>query len=182
MLKEEKKVLENNSNHLHQSTSDLNKIIQNHAEQLEKSFKLPKDCVFITRLEDGKLVSVNDAFISKIGVSKDKVIGKSLAGLPIWKDKNDHKKFLKALGEYNSFNSFETIINIKDKGTLPVLIFGGLIQYNGENCVFAAIRDISKSKQVEKFLQESESKYRTLFEQSGNAIFLEDSSADIVTF
>ncbi|MFC2088021.1 PAS domain S-box protein [Calditrichota bacterium] len=163
-----------------QIETNLNQIFQSHTEKLEKSFTLPKDCVFITRLKDKKVVNVNDAFISKIGPTREGIVGKSLASLPIWKNKNDHKKFLKVLSEFNNFNSFETVINIKSGNTLPVIIFGGVIQFDGEDCIFAALRDISKSKQVEKFLLESESKYRTLFEQSGNAIFLENESANII--
>jgi len=145
-----------------------------------KSLTSQKDCVFITRLSDKKIVSVNDMFLAKTGVEKDESIGTTLSNIKIWTNKKDYTKFLKVLKNPNKFNSFETTI-FADKGKiLPVNIYGGIIQYEGEDCIFAVIRDISKIKETEKYLHESNLKYRTLFEHANNAIILENEDEEIL--
>jgi len=57
---------------------------------------------------------------------------------------------------------------------IPISTFGY------ENCVLVIATDISEQKQAKAAIQESEKKYRTLFENAGEAIFLHDLDGNLV--
>jgi len=67
---------------------------------------------------------------------------------------------------------FETHHRRKDGMVFPVEVSLSGANIGGENLVYTVTRDITGRKQSEKSLRESETKYRTLIEQAGEAVFL----------
>ena len=68
--------------------------------------------------------------------------------------------------------TFESAQVRKDGSVLPVEISSRTIKLDGENAFFSVVRDISKRKQIEIELRESEEKYRALFEESYDGLFI----------
>ncbi len=147
---------------------------------VDNSVVKEKDGVVIVRIADKKIVYVNDVFYDNFNITKENVIEKSIIDLPFWREKDDHEKIFSVLNQSSKFNSFETTISVKKGKIIPVAIFGGIIQFDYEECIFTIIRNLSRIKQTEKYILESDVKYRTLFEQANNAIFLEDESTKIL--
>ncbi|MFZ1246522.1 MAG: PAS domain-containing protein, partial [Azonexus sp.] len=56
-------------------------------------FQTTFDVIAITRLKDGVYIDINDAFIEKIGYTRDELIGQSALTLNIWFDPADRQQF-----------------------------------------------------------------------------------------
>lgn len=62
----------------------------------------------------------------------------------------------------------------KDGSTFPVEVHVGLLEWGGRRLMFALARDVTKRKESEKALRESEERFRQLFENSADAFFVHD--------
>ncbi len=69
---------------------------------------------------------------------------------------------------------YETALVHKDGHRIEVELSGGVIKYEGRPADLVIIRGISERKQVEKALQQSEEKYRTLLDNAGTPIMYYD--------
>jgi diguanylate cyclase (GGDEF)-like protein/PAS domain S-box-containing protein len=68
----------------------------------------------------------------------------------------------------------------KDGSTFPVEVRVGLVEVEGRLLMLALARDVTERKEAEDLLQESERRFRQLFEQSVDALFLHDEEGRIV--
>jgi len=68
----------------------------------------------------------------------------------------------------------------KDGSTFPVEVRVGLVEVEGRMLMLALARDVTERKEAEELLQESERRFRQLFEQSVDALFLHDEEGRIV--
>jgi PAS domain S-box-containing protein len=75
---------------------------------------------------------------------------------------------------------YEYSLITKGGTAVDVIITTKLITYGGETAILGIITDITERKRVEGALQESEEKYRSLFEESPTAITLVDKSGVVI--
>ncbi len=124
--------------------------------------------------ENGHFIVVNQTWLDTLGYTREEVIGKSFADFlhPDWRDhfKENFPRF-KSIGEVLGVE-FEMV---KKNGDLILVSFTGKINrdkkgnFQQTHCIF---HDITDRKRMEKALQESEEKYRILFEHTGEALFV----------
>ena len=80
----------------------------------------------------------------------------------------------KQLGEEDVFTHYEWRAVTKTGKVKWIEIYSKTISYEGKPADFVTMIDITERKQAEDALQESEEKYRTLFETAKDSIFLSD--------
>lgn len=68
----------------------------------------------------------------------------------------------------------------KDGTSFPVEVRVGLIESEGRQLMFALARDITERKRAEEGVRESERRFRQLFENSADALFVHDSKGRIL--
>jgi PAS domain S-box-containing protein len=123
---------------------------------------------------NGKIIYVNDEYCKMHHYSKEELIGKSLDMI---------------LPNIEGFTSFKKIINKqiqkpyiveshnirKDGSKFPVLLSWNYFQKNDEpDGMVTVVQDISKIKEYEKAIKESEEKYRALIENVSDIIWETD--------
>lgn len=128
----------------------------------------------------GRFLHANAAFARILGYrSPEEIQGKSVASL--YQDPDDRKAFLEEIREKGFVKGWELPLNKKD-GTPIVCSVTGIANrnLNGEiRWIDGIIEDISERKKAEAAVQESEARYRTVFENTGTAMIVIEADTTI---
>ncbi|MDQ6600761.1 PAS domain S-box protein [Bacillus salipaludis] len=147
-------------------------------QQLDLFLKNTVDSIIIFDLKH-HVIKVNKAFEEVFGWSEQEIIGRKKPTIPHFLvDK--YTEILQKIVNNRHVMSLETIRQRKDGSLIDVSIFvSPIVNAKGNVTAFASIlRDISDRKRIEEPLKESEMKYRILFEQTPDAVFLVELNGD----
>lgn len=117
--------------------------------------------------------------VDKTGYTKDEVVGKSLFEMDLLSGEyaEEVKERLQNIpsGKIDK-DRFETVIEIKDGSRMDVRIHASALYDKEDNLesVLAFIENITERKEYERELEKRETKFRTLFEEANDGIFLMD--------
>jgi|GEM_PF-1068482 len=152
------------------------KIIQESEEKFRTFFGSINDAVFVHPLMKkgfGKLIEVNEIACIRYGYTKEEFLELSPPDFTIDREvkrhsKEDHRKTLLNAGSM----VFRTRHVKKSGETFPVEISSNIIELNGNKFVLAVVRDISEREKADEQIRESEKKFRSVIEQSNDAIYI----------
>jgi PAS domain S-box-containing protein len=154
-------------------------------------FKASVDCAYdqVYWLDfEGKILYVNDSACRNTGYSRDELLAMTVFDLdpdfsPVSHDNAD------ICLKQKKTNLFTTRHRHKDGTIGDVEIMANHVSKNGKEYSFAFVRDITRRKQTEEALRESEERYRRLIAQSfdavvmhqgGTVVFANDAAARMV--
>ncbi len=134
------------------------------------------DLIFLMRVPSAELIDVNESACVQLGYARADLLSRSLFDIV---DRSTYDKLKKAF-EYQRTEifpgqTFNILLLKKNKANIPVEIAIRLVEFGNDIYSVAAARDISERVRAEAALQESEEKYRTLFEESRDVIFISTS-------
>ncbi|MCK4509023.1 MAG: PAS domain S-box protein, partial [Desulfuromonadales bacterium] len=112
-------------------------------------FQTNPDAVLITRLSDGKNVSVNDNCLLLTGYTAEEMIGKSTLDLELWVNLAEHDKYLDLILEKGFVENFEMSLQTKAGRVRTGLASARTLLLNEEKCLLTVVRDITAMKQAE---------------------------------
>jgi PAS domain S-box-containing protein len=114
---------------------------------MRKLFDAAPDMVAVVRLEDAKILDVNEEFLRRTGLSREQVIDRSFREIGVTPQAEQviFEKELKAHGSVRNLEVTEKIRGI-DK---PHLLSGALVDIDGQACVLGIARDITERKAME---------------------------------
>jgi len=140
-------------------------------ETFKQLFNQLIDSVVIVDLK-GIILEASDKFFFDLGITRDNAIGKNLMSMHFVDAKTKRlllkNVFLRLTGKH--IPPYEITVTHKDGTPVPYEVHAGKIKYKGKTADMAIFRDLRERKKVEKTLQETESKYQTIFEKTGTAI------------
>ncbi len=141
-------------------------------ELLRNSLDNAPDGIYISDLE-GNFIYGNRKCEEITGYRREKLIGKNFLELNLLPENSLNKaiKLLQANMEGKSTGPDEIDLISKEGRLIPVEINTNVIQRMGQSVVLASVRDITKRKQAEKMLRESEEKYRELVKYAPAGIY-----------
>ena len=124
----------------------------------------------------GNITYINDYFARIHGYTPDELVGQNLSLLHTEKQMVSVRKINESLIEEGRYDSIEVWHAHKDGTEFPMLMSGIMIQDESGKPKYmsATAIDITGRKRVEQALQESEEKYRAIFEQAADMIVLLD--------
>ena len=147
-------------------------------EYFEMAFNNSPDAVSISRLEDGLFVNVNKVFILLSGYSYDEIIGKTSFELNLYKTIADRQKIVAELNQKGYCKNVEVTFCRKDGSKFIGSVSAEITLVHGVTYIYTSIRDITVRILEQEALKQSEEKYRSLIENSSDAIFCVDEKGE----
>jgi PAS domain S-box-containing protein len=124
-------------------------------ERFAKAFENSPFAVTISRLEDGKLLEVNQAFAGMFGYRQHEAIGKTTTELHIWPQADDRIQFREHLDEHSRIIAYESQLRHRDGSRLFVRFFSELIEINSQMCILSTLEDLTQNRADKIALQET---------------------------
>ncbi len=137
--------------------------------------------MLITRLRDeGRVVDVNDAFLSITGLLRDQVIGRTATELGLFADPSGSDRIVEQLRSSGKVRDLELPVITPDGRSTYGLFSADLVDLNGEPHAIMTVVDLTDRKLAEDRLRASEWRYRTLVEQTADGVLFLDGDSRIV--
>ncbi len=132
-------------------------------EMFSKAFQSSPCGMFVADIENGRLINVNDSFLSFTGYDAATVLGKELLSLNFFKNEAEGKKFFKLINEKKSLRNKEIEFCRISGAIRNGMISAEVIQIWGETCILAALVDYTEAKKLERqFLDMTERQRREI--------------------
>jgi len=129
------------------------------------------DAIHLVDAETKCILEANRSFAEMLGYASEEIVGLSIYDF-IAADREDidrrHEENLRGKAPL----TYERQWRRKDGSILDVWVTVSLISHGGRNVVCAIARDVTERKRAEAALRGSEEKYRTLFEESRDTIYI----------
>jgi diguanylate cyclase (GGDEF)-like protein/PAS domain S-box-containing protein len=119
-------------------------------DRYRMAFQTSLDAINITRLNDGRYIDVNEAFLTITGYKREEVIGKTSIELGIWSDPQDRMRVVEELRRYGYCRDLEVKFTKKNGEILSAQISASMIELNNEPCILSVSRDVSAAKSAEE--------------------------------
>ena len=146
-------------------------------EKYRKVFNNATDMISLNLIEEddlpGKFIEVNEVGVDRLGYTRDEFLNMKPSDIV---DKN--YRALMSLNaqklKKNSKIEFEIIHVTKNGKKIPVEVNNHLFELDGQKVALAISRDITERKKTEHALEDSEERFRMLFERSNVVMTLID--------
>ena len=138
------------------------------------AFRDGPDALIITRMADGRVIEVNEAFVRVTGYTRDDVLGSSTIALGFWPDAATRERVVAGLSAEGCVRDLEFSFRGAGGRILPSLYTACMIEIDGEPHVLSLVRDMSAQKAVEATLRDSETRLRDILENLQDAYLRSD--------
>lgn len=148
---------------MHQSSLEASVIIAESEKKYRSLFNNSSDPIFILDLK-GNFIEVNEIAYGKLGYDRDEFLKLAYGDV----DTVEFDDFIsEIIGQLKRDPQFvyETSLLAKDRTRLPVEMNAKMIDYMGAECILCIARDVSERKKIEGVLEDSEFRYRQLFNE-----------------
>jgi len=146
---------------------EVTKQLQQSEERFRKFSNVSFEGILIH--DNGVAIDINKSITKMFGYSREEVISKNIIELIV--PQEYHARIREKISESNP-SPYNIMAKKKDGTLFHVEIESKSIEDPRGSYRVTALRDISRRKQTEQSLQESEQKYRTLLDKQKNAVFL----------
>jgi len=142
-------------------------------------FQTNPGAIALTRLEDNRLVDVNQAWQEATGYTRAEAIGHTPLELNLWVDPAQRERLVNALRQYGKARG-EIQIRRKTGEVRDLLMSAEQIELVGERYLLTMAQDITEHKQAEEALRVALAKYQTLFDSFPLGITVSDEAGNIL--
>ncbi|MGA2408615.1 MAG: ATP-binding protein [Bacteroidales bacterium] len=118
-------------------------------EKYAKAFQSSPFSLTLTRVKDGKIIEVNDAFTSVLGFTREEAIANSVIGLNLWVDIEERKWVISTLLDGGDVAEKEFLFRKKNGEIYTGLFSSKIINLNNEPHLISSIYDITERKKTE---------------------------------
>ena len=140
-------------------------------QKFRNIFNLHPDPVTIADVDSGELYEVNDAFLKVVGKKRHEVIGVSSYDIDIFDSPKVRKDIVNRVKAEGSVLNHEISFSINNQ-ELTALVSGTLFGGPESKQILFVARDITKIKNVEHALIDSNTRYRNIFNMAPNPIII----------
>lgn len=133
-------------------------------EKFSRAFQTSPYAIAITRLDDGRFIEVNDAFLVVTGYSKEELLGESSTALKLWVHPEDRDTMVRVVREGSAVVGREFPFRKKNGDVLIGLFSAQRIELPEGSCILASIDDITERKRTEALLVEERQRLAYILE------------------
>jgi two-component system NtrC family sensor kinase len=126
----------------------------------------------ISRQTDGEILYCNEKIASLFGVPVSELVG--LRMLDFYYDPGERTAMLDELRAHGRVEDFEVRYKDKTGRTIWTLVNIEPLQIGGEALLLGSVHDVSRRKEIEASLQESEARFRSFVENASELVFALD--------
>jgi PAS domain S-box-containing protein len=144
-------------------------------------FESAKDGILILDAETGKIIDANPFLINLLGFSKEEFIEKEIWEIGLFKDIAANKDKFSELQQQEYVRYENLPLETAERRKINVEFVSNVYLENRRKIIQCNIRDITKRKKAENALLESETKYRSFFENNMDAILLTSAGENILS-
>jgi PAS domain S-box-containing protein len=130
------------------------------------------DAITINRLSDGAFIYVNQGFTTLTGYLPEEALGPDFNKIDLWARPSDRRRMISRVYHDGAVQNMEARFRLKDGSLHTGLTSSTIITLDGTPHILLVTRDIEDRIQAQKALQESEERYRSLFETNSSVMLL----------
>jgi two-component system sensor kinase FixL len=117
-------------------------------ERFAKAFRYVPDAISISRKADGRILDVNECWVTTYGYSRQEAIGRTVHDLDIYERDGDRVKLV-ALAEQGRLRNLELAVRTRGGEPLQALLAAEVVEMDGEQCLVTITRDITDQRRAE---------------------------------
>ncbi|MFZ5821190.1 MAG: PAS domain S-box protein [Chloroflexota bacterium] len=133
--------------------------------------------VALTRLEDNRLVDVNETWQEVTGYPRAEAVGHTPLELNLWVDARQRERLVEAIRQHGKARG-EILLRRKTGEARDLLMSAEQVELAGQRYLLTMAQDITERKQAEAALQESEERHRQVSSLMSDYIYCGLASAD----
>lgn len=133
-----------------QSLDQIKAALEESEEKFTTVFRTSPDPISIATVTEGRVLEANDRLLEFCGYSREELIGKTALELGMWLNLEDRQRFWQTLQIEGKVHDLEVELQLKSKAVKTVLVSAEVRNLEGQDCVIAAIKDISARKAAER--------------------------------
>ena len=145
------------------------------------TFRTTPAITTVVSLDDGgRLLDVNDAFVSRLGYGREEVIGRTGVEVGYWVDPAQLVMMVRELLRTGSIRDLEVEFRRKNGEIGTALLSSERVMIDGVRCAISTTIDITERKQVEETLRRSEGRHRSILETAMDGLLVANGAGEIL--
>lgn len=126
--------------------------IRESEERFSKAFNSSPLAISITSLTTGKLIEVNDTFVTFMGYSREEAIGRTTQELGLWMNQDDREAEVGLLRSEGFLRDRECRYRVRNGNEVVGLLSAEKLVIGGEPCALSVVLDITERKRAQEAL------------------------------
>lgn len=127
------------------------------------AFHCSPDYITISRLSDGTILEVNQAFVQMVGWSREEAMGTSSLELGLWPIPEERAAMVQLARQHGALRNFPCLLGTRDGFQRHCLLNASTVVIDGQTCLIAIVRDLSEQKASDDALRDSRTKFWRIF-------------------
>ncbi len=149
-------------------------------ERIETIYNTSPSALLMSRLSDGYITDVNDAFTTLTGYTKAESIGNTTLGIKFWLDSDDRARYIRELKANGYCENFEGKFRRKDGSVVVCSVSAGLTTIRGVQHIIGAARDITENQRIQQEREALLTRYQTLMNAALEGIHILDLQGNVI--
>jgi PAS domain S-box-containing protein len=137
--------------------------------KFQKIFSVSHDPICISELQSGRLLEVNDAFVTVFGYTREEAIGKTTTELGLWFEPTERCEMVERLRKEKSLHDMAVTGRSRAGNPLLLLLSGEVVDINGQCCIVTYVHDVTEHRANQLALLQSEERFSKAFLASPDA-------------
>jgi PAS domain S-box-containing protein len=122
-------------------------------EKFSKAFRCSPTILWISTLQEGRFLEVNETFEKHSGYARDEIIGHTALELELWIDLRERETLIDTVKRQGNARDQEVHFRTKSGQVVVILLSVELVELHGQQCLLTVGQDITERKRAEEELR-----------------------------